>query len=138
MTDLCCEILVIRFPGFLLICASQNFRKPPISCQLPMKFCLDMQNQGAPRTAMPTNTDPVPIETFERITSRDGCFLLRRASQKTLSFITIWEFGERVDSTRGVAAIVAICRNTSCNSSCDAIARSGRKTMALFLLFQVQ
>ena len=37
----------------------------------------------------------------------------------------IWEFGEGVDSARGVAAIVVCCRNSSCNSSCDAIARNG-------------
>ena len=36
-----------------------------------------------------------------------------------------WEFGEGVDSARGVAAIVVCCRNSSCNSSCDAIARNG-------------
>ena len=49
-----------------------------------------------------------------------------------------WEFGEGVDAARGVAAIVVCCRNSSCSSSCDAIARKGRRTIALFLLFRVQ
>ena len=49
-----------------------------------------------------------------------------------------WEFGEGVDSARGVAAIVVCRRNSWCNSSCDAIARNGRRTIALFLLFRVQ
>ena len=48
------------------------------------------------------------------------------------------EFGEGVDSARGVAAIVVCCRNSSCNSSCDAIARNGGRTIAFFLLFRVQ
>ena len=43
-----------------------------------------------------------------------------------------------MNSTRGVAAIVVCCRNSSCNSPCDAIARNGRRTIALFLLFRVQ
>ena len=38
----------------------------------------------------------------------------------------------------GVAAIVACCRNSSCNSSCDTIARNSRRTIAFFLLFRVQ
>ena len=42
------------------------------------------------------------------------------------------------DSARGVAAIAFCCRNSSCNSSCDAIARNGRRTIAFFLLFRVQ
>ena len=37
------------------------------------------------------------------------------------------EFRERVGSARGVAAIVVLCRNSSCNSSCDAIVRCGPK-----------
>ena len=40
-----------------------------------------------------------------------------------------------MDSARGVAAIVVFCRNSSCNSSCDAIVRNGGETIALFLLF---
>ena len=48
------------------------------------------------------------------------------------------EFGEGVDSARGVAAIVLFCRSSSCYTSCDAIVRSGRKTFAFFLLFRVQ
>ena len=48
------------------------------------------------------------------------------------------EFGEGVDFARGVAAIVVCCRNSSCNSSCDARVRNGRKTIAFFLLFRVQ
>ena len=40
-----------------------------------------------------------------------------------------------MDSARAVAAIVVLCRNSSCNSSCDAIVRRGRRTIALFLLF---
>ena len=47
-------------------------------------------------------------------------------------------FGEGVDSARGVAAIVVCRRNSSCNSSCDASARNGQRTIALFLLFRVQ
>ena len=47
-----------------------------------------------------------------------------------------WEFGEGVDSARGVTAIAVCCRNSSCNSSCNAIARNGRRTLALFLLFE--
>ena len=43
-----------------------------------------------------------------------------------------------MDSTRGVAAIAVCCRNSSCNSSCNAIARNGRRTIASFLLFGVQ
>ena len=43
-----------------------------------------------------------------------------------------------MDSARGVAAIVVCCRNSSCNSSCDATARNGRRTIALFLLLRVQ
>ena len=43
-----------------------------------------------------------------------------------------------MDSARGVAAIVVCCLNGSCNSSCDAITRDGRRTIALFLLFRVQ
>ena len=39
-----------------------------------------------------------------------------------------------MDSARGVAAIVVCRRNSSCNSSCDAIAHNGRRTIALFLL----
>ena len=50
----------------------------------------------------------------------------------------VWVFGEGADSARGVAAIVVCRRNSSCNSSCDAIVRNGRRTIALFLLFQVQ
>ena len=38
--------------------------------------------------------------------------------------IGLWELGG-VDSARGVAAIVICCRNSSCNSSCDAIALNG-------------
>ena len=49
-----------------------------------------------------------------------------------------WEFGEGVDSARGVAAIVVCCCNSSCNTSCDAIARNGRRTIAFFLLFRMQ
>ena len=43
-------------------------------------------------------------------------------------------------SARGVAAIVFSCRNSSCNSSCDAIVRSGQQfeTIALFRPFRVQ
>ena len=52
--------------------------------------------------------------------------------------IRFWEFGEGVDSARGVAVIVASCRNSSCNSSYDAIDRSGRKTIAFFLLCRLQ
>ena len=47
-----------------------------------------------------------------------------------------WVFGEGVDSARGVAAIVLCRRNSSCNSSCDAIARNGRRTIALFCCFE--
>ena len=43
-----------------------------------------------------------------------------------------------MDSARGVAAIVVCCRNSSCNISCDAIARDGRTAIAFFLLFRVQ
>ena len=53
-------------------------------------------------------------------------------------FMKVWVFGEGVDSARGVAAIVICRRNSSCNSSCDAIARNGRRTIAFFLLFRVQ
>ena len=53
-------------------------------------------------------------------------------------FTILWEFGEGVDSARGVAAIVVCCRNSSRNSSCDAIARNGRRAIAFFLLFRVQ
>ena len=49
-----------------------------------------------------------------------------------------WEFGEGVDSARGVAAIVVCFQNSSCNRSCNAIARNGRRTIASFLLFRVQ
>ena len=49
-----------------------------------------------------------------------------------------WESGEGLDSARGVAAKVVCCRNSSCNSSCDAIARKGRRTIAFFLLFRVR
>ena len=54
--------------------------------------------------------------------------------------LKVWVFGELqgVDSARGVAAIVLCRRNSSCNSSCDAIPRNGRRTIALFLLFRVQ
>ena len=38
------------------------------------------------------------------------------------SLAHLWEFGGGVDSARGVAAIVVCCRNSSCKSSCDAIA----------------
>ena len=38
---------------------------------------------------------------------------------------------EGVDSARGVTAIAVCCRN----SSCDAIACNGRRTLAFFLLF---
>ena len=48
------------------------------------------------------------------------------------------EFGEGVESAMGVAAIVVCRRNSSCNGSCDAIARNGRRTIAFFLLFRVQ
>ena len=37
-----------------------------------------------------------------------------------------------MDSARGVAAIVLCRRNSSCNSSCDAIARNGRRTIASY------
>ena len=60
---------------------------------------------------------------------------LRRSA---VSFENLWEFGEGVDSARGVAAIVFCCRNSSCNSSCNAIARNGRRTIAFLLLYQVQ
>ena len=43
-----------------------------------------------------------------------------------------------MDSARGVAAIVACCRNSLCNSSCDTIARNGGRSIALFLPFGVQ
>ena len=43
--------------------------------------------------------------------------------------LPIWAFGEGVDSARGVAAIAVCRRNSSCNSSCDAIARNGPRTM---------
>ena len=49
-----------------------------------------------------------------------------------------WELGEGVDSARGVTAIVVCCRNSSCNSSRDAIAHNGRRTLAFFLLFRKQ
>ena len=49
-----------------------------------------------------------------------------------------WVFREGVDSARGVAAIVVFCHNSLCNSSCDAIVRNGRETIAFFLLFRVQ
>ena len=52
---------------------------------------------------------------------------LHRADAETLT----WEVGEGVDSARGVAAIVVCCRNSSCNSSCDAIARNGRRKALL-------
>ena len=56
-------------------------------------------------------------------------------------FNSTWVFGEGVESARGVAAIVVFCRNSSCNSSscsCDAIVRSGQKTIPFFLLFRAQ
>ena len=43
-----------------------------------------------------------------------------------------------MDSARGVTAVVVCCRKSLCNSSCDAIVRNGRRTIALFLLFRVQ
>ena len=43
-----------------------------------------------------------------------------------------------MDSTRGVLEIVVCCCNSSCNNSCDAMARNGRRTIAFFLLFEVQ
>ena len=43
-----------------------------------------------------------------------------------------------MDSARGVAAIVVCCHNSLCSSSCDALARNGQRTIALFLLFRVQ
>ena len=49
-----------------------------------------------------------------------------------------WEFGEGVDSARGLAAIVVFCRNRSCNNSWDAIVRSDRESITSFLLFRVQ
>ena len=49
-----------------------------------------------------------------------------------------WEFGEGMDSARGVAAKVVFCHNSSCNSSCDAVVHSGRTAIAFFLLFRVQ
>ena len=55
-----------------------------------------------------------------------------------VDILCFWEFGEGVDSARGVAAIVLSCRNSSCNSSCDAIVRSGQQTIPLFLLLRVQ
>ena len=62
-----------------------------------------------------------------------------RSNKDILVYIgMLWEFGEGVDSARGVAAIVVCCRNSLCNSSCDAIARNGRRTIAFFLLFRVQ
>ena len=47
-----------------------------------------------------------------------------------------WVFREGVDSARGIAAIVAFCRNSSCNSPCDAIVRSGRETITFFSCFE--
>ena len=49
----------------------------------------------------------------------------RHGIRREISGEIFWEFGEGVDSARGVAAIVVCCRNSSCNSSCDAIARNG-------------
>ena len=49
-----------------------------------------------------------------------------------------WAFGEGVDPARGCRRNRFICRNSSCNSSCDAIVHSGRKTSAFSLLFRVQ
>ena len=49
--------------------------------------------------------------------------------------IKIWEFGEGVDSARGVAAIVVCCRKSLCNSSCGAMACNGRRAITFFLLF---
>ena len=40
-----------------------------------------------------------------------------------------------MDSARGVAAIVVFCRNSPCNSSCDAIVCNGRRTVELCLLY---
>ena len=44
--------------------------------------------------------------------------------------VFFWVFGEGVDSARGVAAIVVCRHKSSCNSSSDAIARNGRRTIA--------
>ena len=55
--------------------------------------------------------------------------LCRRAT------LVYWEFGEGVDSAGGVTAIVVCRRNSSYNSSCDALDRNGKKTSAFFLLF---
>ena len=43
-----------------------------------------------------------------------------------------------MDSARGVAAIVVFCRNSSCDSSRDAMGRNGWQNVAFFLLFGVQ
>ena len=43
-----------------------------------------------------------------------------------------------MDSARGVAAIVVSCRNSSCKSSCHAVALNGQRTIALLLQFRVQ
>ena len=52
----------------------------------------------------------------------------------------IWEFGEGVDSARGVAAIIIVVTKSQ-NSSVaivHATLRNGRQPMALFRLFRVQ
>ena len=41
-----------------------------------------------------------------------------------------------MDSIRGVAAVVGFFRNSSRNSSCDAIVRSGRETITFFCCFE--
>ena len=55
--------------------------------------------------------------------------LLSRSIFSTAGSFGFWVFGEGVDSARGVAALVVCRRNSSCNSSCDAIARNGRRTI---------
>ena len=70
------------------------------------------------------------IEKATRPKTRD----LLKAKSSLLSLN--WEFGEGVDSARGVVAIVVWCCNSSCNSSCDAIARNGGKRLHSFCCFE--
>ena len=65
-----------------------------------------------------TEKSRLPAEISEKLTAISGLCLVLRVQR-------------RADSARGVAAIVVWCRNSSCNSSCDAIACRGSKNYCI-------
>ena len=119
------------------VCVSEPFGRDAMGERGATECSIDIASLALPFATWNVATVP-PSSTWGATWKKTQC---GPKPQKMNSFgpdYVTWVFGEGVDSARGVAAIVVWFRNSSCNSSCDALARNGRRTIAFFLLFRVQ